>query len=158
MHVLFVSSRPRERRTMREGYQIYRTKETVNVLIPCTLIKRILSVGANVTITIWAVPEPSPSPKPVSRSSSTWSTVEEKDSPPSYQDVLAWRFDSIPVDQDMPPLETDIDPSYEPPEPLYEPEPRRPNIFTDNGTSNNPVAERKAFCELLPFLLEGEDR
>ena len=127
-------------RTMREGYQIYRTKETINVLIPCHLIKRFLSVGTNLTITIRAVPEPSPSPRPVSRPLSTWSTVEEENSPPSYQDVLVGRFESRPLDQDMPPLKTvsDMDPSYEPAEPQYGPEPRRPNIFTDYAASNNP--------------------
>ena len=66
--------------------------------------------------------------------------MEEEDSPPSYQDVLVGRLDLRLVDQDMSPLETvsDIDPSCELPEPQYEPEPRRPNIFTDNASSNNP--------------------
>ena len=83
---------------MREEYQIYRTKETVNVLIPCTLIEKLLTVGVNLDINIRAVPEPSLSPRPVSRPSSTWSTVEEVDSPPSYQDVLVGKFESRPVD------------------------------------------------------------
>ena len=58
---------------------------------------------------------------------------------------MAQRFESRPVDQDIPPLETasDTDPSYEPPEPQYEPEPRRPNIFTDNAASNNPSGRGK---------------
>ena len=83
---------------MREGYQIYRTKETVNVLIPCTLIERLLSVGANLNITTGADPEPSLSSRPVSRPSSTWSSVEGVDHACSYQDALAGRFDSRPVD------------------------------------------------------------
>ena len=124
MYVLFVSSRPREGKTMREGYQIYRTKETVNVLIPCTLIERLLTVAASLNIITGVVPELSVSLRLVSRPSGTWSTVEKVGSPPSYQDVLAGRFESRPVDHNMPPMETNIDPSYEPPEPLYEPEPR----------------------------------
>ena len=111
MNILIVSSRPRERG--REGYQIYRTKETVNVLIPCSLIKRFPTQRANLQITIGAVPDPSLAScfrpafssrpdlrsRPDSRPDSSWSTIEEiQSSPPSYQDVLAGRFDS-PVDQ-----------------------------------------------------------
>ena len=59
----------------------------------------------------------------VSRPVHSWSTVEEvQSSPPSYQDVLAGRFDARPVDS---PLEEEVaDPTYEPPEPIYEPESR----------------------------------
>ena len=122
IYVLFVSSRPREGRTMREGYQIYRTKDPVNVLIPCSLIERLLSGGVNLNITTGAFLEPSLSPRPVSRPSSVWSTVEEVDSPTFYQVVLVGRFESRLVDQDMPPLKTDLDPLYDLSEPQYEPE------------------------------------
>ena len=113
---------------MREGYQIYRTKE--NVLISCTLIKGHLTQGTNLNITIEAVPEPTLllRLRPVSRPASYWSIVEEVDSPPSYQDVLTGRFESRPV---YSPLEEELVPSYESPEPLCEPEsrpePRRTN-------------------------------
>ena len=76
---------------MQEGYKIYRTKETVNVLIPCTLIDRLLNQGGNFSIIIVAVSDPLllPRPRPVSRPASSRSTVEEVNSSPFYQDVLA---------------------------------------------------------------------
>ena len=90
---------------------------------------------ANLTIILRAAPESSLSlPRPVPRPPSSWSTVEEESSQPSYQDVMEVRFESRTVDRKMSPLETvsDIEPSYEPSEPKYEPQPRRPNIFTKN--------------------------
>ena len=70
---------------------------------------------------------------------------------------MVGRFESRPVDHDMPPLETvsDIDPSYEPPEPQYEPEPRRPNIFTANAASNNPRGRGRGFLQVSPFPPRG---
>ena len=133
MNVLFVSIRPRERR--RDGYQNYRAKKTVNVLIPCTLIERLLTQRANLQITIGAVPDPSlsrSSSRPVSRSrpdsrpASSWSTIEEVQSgPPSYQDVLAGRSGAFPLDYPVEEEEEKIDnPTYKPPEPICTPESR----------------------------------
>ena len=89
MNVLFVSYRPRVGgRPIRESYQIYRTKETLNVLITCTLIERLLTQKANLQIIIGAVPDPSllPGCRPVCRPANSWSTIEEAQSGPlSYQ-------------------------------------------------------------------------
>ena len=154
MNVLFVSSRPREGgTTMREGYQVYWTKETANVLIPCTLIVGLLMQGTNVNITIRAVPEPSLLSRRVSRSAISWCMVEEVDSPSCYQDMLAGRFESRPVGF---PLEEELDPSYGPPEPLYKPEskpePRgtNPNILLTIQPILAPVTEGRnpASCSL----------
>ena len=137
-------------RTGRESYQIYRTKETVNVLIPSTLIERHLTQRSNLQITIGAVPDPSllPSSWPVSRSKpdsrpgSSWPTIEDvQSSLPSYQDVLAGRFGAIPVDSPVEEEVDDPDPTYEHPEPIFalesRTEPRgNTNIFTDSVDSN----------------------
>ena len=86
MNVIFVSSRPRGIQQRKQGYQIYRTKETVNILIPCDLIERLLTQRAKLQIQIGAVPDPS---LPLPRSSlrpdsarlisrhSNWSSIEE---------------------------------------------------------------------------------
>ena len=113
------------------------------------MIKRFLTQVTNLNITIEAVPDPSVLPRPESSPSSTWSTVEEVDSPSSYQDVLAGRLESRQVDQGMPPLEEEVDPSYEHQEHLYEPEPRpeprRTNIFTDNAARNVPSGRGEGY-------------
>ena len=138
---LFVSFGPREGgRPISESYQIFRTKETVNVLIPCTLIIQ----RANLQINIGAVPVPTLSPRsrPVSRPASSWSTIEEvESSPPSYQVVLARRFGARPVDYPVEKEEVD-DPTYEHPEPIYAPESRQElrgntDFFTDSVDSTN---------------------
>ena len=58
MNVLFVSSRPREGGRPRDSYQICRTKEKVNVLIPSTLIEGLIQ-RVNLQITMGSVPDPS---------------------------------------------------------------------------------------------------
>ena len=61
MNVVFVSFRPTEtgRQKRQQNYQINKTKETVNALIPCNLIERLLTKRVNLQIQIGAVHDPS---------------------------------------------------------------------------------------------------
>ena len=106
-------------------YRVCRSPKTVTVSIPCNIMERLFSEGANLPINLRASPNSTPVhlPRSFSRATSSWSTVEPE-GPHCYKEVVESRIESRQVDPVMPPLEDmPIDEQSE------------PNSFTSRGNT-----------------------